>query len=189
MRVLVTGGGGFIGSHLVERLVSDGATVVVIDDFSTGSRRNLAGIDPTRLTVVEARVQDAGVIDDATAGGIDLVVGHHQHVVAGLETREGKLIVYGLGNFLHLGTQDMSKFDMCRDYGLIVRVHVAANEGEHFQVRAVEAIPITNMHSRPRRMTARTPEACREVPAPAHVSVPPTGTARCGSRSSRSPAR
>ncbi|HEX5015813.1 MAG TPA: NAD-dependent epimerase/dehydratase family protein [Candidatus Limnocylindrales bacterium] len=73
MRVLVTGGGGFIGSHLVERLVSDGATVVVIDDFSTGSRRNLAGIDPTRLTVVEARVQDAGVIDDATVGGIDLV--------------------------------------------------------------------------------------------------------------------
>ena len=40
--VLVTGGAGFIGSHLVERLVSEGAAVCVIDNFSTGSRENLA---------------------------------------------------------------------------------------------------------------------------------------------------
>ena len=39
--VLVTGGAGFIGSHLVERLVSEGAAVCVIYDFSTGSRENL----------------------------------------------------------------------------------------------------------------------------------------------------
>ncbi|MEA2269432.1 MAG: UDP-glucose 4-epimerase, partial [Solirubrobacteraceae bacterium] len=41
MQLLVTGGGGFIGSHLVERLVRDGHRVRVLDNFTTGHRRNL----------------------------------------------------------------------------------------------------------------------------------------------------
>ena len=42
MRVLVTGGAGFIGSHLCERLVRDGHDVLCLDNFFTGSRRNIA---------------------------------------------------------------------------------------------------------------------------------------------------
>jgi UDP-glucose 4-epimerase len=45
MRTLVTGGAGFIGSHLVRRLVNEGANVRVLDDLSTGRESNLAGID------------------------------------------------------------------------------------------------------------------------------------------------
>src|SRR5215208_3784885 len=41
MRVLVTGGGGFIGSHLVERMLELGHDVVALDNFSTGRRENL----------------------------------------------------------------------------------------------------------------------------------------------------
>ncbi|MBM4120875.1 MAG: NAD-dependent epimerase/dehydratase family protein [Nitrospira sp.] len=41
MKILVTGGAGFIGSHLVDRLVQEGHETVVVDDLSSGSRRNL----------------------------------------------------------------------------------------------------------------------------------------------------
>ena len=41
MKCIVTGAAGFIGSHLVDRLVQDGHQVYAIDNFSTGSRKNL----------------------------------------------------------------------------------------------------------------------------------------------------
>jgi len=44
VRYLVTGGAGFIGSHLVDRLVRDGAEVTVLDDLSTGRRENLRSV-------------------------------------------------------------------------------------------------------------------------------------------------
>jgi nucleoside-diphosphate-sugar epimerase len=47
--VLVTGGASFIGSHLVERLLDLGADVVVVDDFSSGKRENLAALEPGRI--------------------------------------------------------------------------------------------------------------------------------------------
>src|SRR5580698_8879161 len=43
MRILVTGGAGFIGSNLAKRLVKDGHEVVVLDNFSSGDFRNLVG--------------------------------------------------------------------------------------------------------------------------------------------------
>lgn len=54
---VVTGGGGFIGSSLVRALLADGERVVVLDDFSTGRRANLEGLDDSRLRVVEADIQ------------------------------------------------------------------------------------------------------------------------------------
>lgn len=68
MRVLITGGAGFIGSHLVDRHLAEGDEVVVIDDFSTGSRANLAHHSTDRLTVIEGRVEDRPSFDRAFEG-------------------------------------------------------------------------------------------------------------------------
>src|SRR5213078_2569680 len=43
MRICVTGGAGFIGSHLADRLVTEGHSVSILDDFSTGRVENLVG--------------------------------------------------------------------------------------------------------------------------------------------------
>jgi UDP-glucose 4-epimerase len=48
MRILITGGAGFIGSHLAERLIKEGDYVTVIDDLSTGSMDNIAHLKPCR---------------------------------------------------------------------------------------------------------------------------------------------
>lgn len=55
---LVTGGAGFIGSHLVEHLVSLGRNVVIIDDLSTGNASNLADIDSDRIDLRIGRISD-----------------------------------------------------------------------------------------------------------------------------------
>jgi UDP-glucose 4-epimerase len=64
---LVTGGAGFIGSHLVEALTTQGRRVRVLDDFSTGQRANLAGLAPAP-EVIDGDVSDAQVARRAVQG-------------------------------------------------------------------------------------------------------------------------
>lgn len=60
MRILITGGAGFIGSHLCERLVSDGHSVVAIDNFSTGRASNLKGLHGSAsFSLVEESILDS----------------------------------------------------------------------------------------------------------------------------------
>ena len=55
-RVLVTGGAGFLGSHLCERLIRDGHEVVCLDDFSTGQRKNIADLQ-IRVVSCDIRIR------------------------------------------------------------------------------------------------------------------------------------
>src|SRR5947209_7671677 len=58
-RILVTGGAGFVASHLVDALIARGAEVVAVDNFSTGSKDNVAHLaDHPRFTLVDADVSD-----------------------------------------------------------------------------------------------------------------------------------
>ncbi len=67
MRTTVTGGAGFIGSHLVQRLLREGHEVVVLDDFSTGKHDNLPA-DEARLRVIEGDVADPEAAAAASEG-------------------------------------------------------------------------------------------------------------------------
>jgi UDP-glucose 4-epimerase len=64
MRVLVTGGAGFIGSHLCERLISDGHEVMAIDNFSTGIKSNLEILkDSNGFTLVEGSILNTKILN------------------------------------------------------------------------------------------------------------------------------
>jgi UDP-glucose 4-epimerase len=71
MRALVTGGAGFIGSHIVEELLQRGASVRVLDNFSSGKRANLSSFQGD-LEIREADLRDGEAIKAATRG-VDLV--------------------------------------------------------------------------------------------------------------------
>lgn len=95
----------------------------------------------------------------ALKDGIDLIVGHHAHVVRGVERAGNSLIFYGLGNFLHPGTANITGRSICLDYGLMARVHLKRSSDGKLRVRAVEAIPVTDTHIRPRRLTGEEGQA------------------------------
>ena len=65
MRVLVTGGAGFIGSHLVEALVARGDSVTVIDNVSTGNVENLVSVK-NKIEIVNGDIRDSALIESLT---------------------------------------------------------------------------------------------------------------------------
>jgi len=67
MRALVTGGAGFIGSHIVEELLRQGHRVRVLDDFSSGKRENLAGL-PGKPEVLEGDLRNPQTLQEAVRG-------------------------------------------------------------------------------------------------------------------------
>ena len=80
-KALVTGGLGFIGSHLVDRLLEDGWEVLVLDDLLTGKRSNLSHQrGNTRLQIVEGDIRDRKVVR-ATSKGCDAVFHFAAHAL------------------------------------------------------------------------------------------------------------
>ena len=116
MRYLITGGAGFIGSHLVESLTTRGDSVLVLDDLSTGDRENLeAALSTSLVEFVEGSVLDVDLVDHcmsavdsclhlASAVGVQLVVSrpldtlrrniHGNDVVISAAARHGRPLLF-----------------------------------------------------------------------------------------------
>jgi UDP-glucose 4-epimerase len=113
---LVTGGAGFIGSHLCESLVRRGDTVRVLDDLSTGKRTNL----PSGVALIEADVADAAAVS-AAIEGVDGVF----HLAAIASVARG--ITDWLGTHRANLTGSVTVFDAVRRQGRPVPVVYASS--------------------------------------------------------------
>ena len=82
MRVFITGGAGFIGSHLCDALVGRGDSVTILDNLSTGSRTNIAHLE-ARIETIIGDIRDVAVIEKAVAGA-DVVL--HMAAALGVST-------------------------------------------------------------------------------------------------------
>jgi len=114
MKALVTGGAGFIGSHLTERLLKDGNKVTVIDNLSTGSLKNMASFrDDPGLEFISGDIQDVKLMESlveqsdavfhlAAAVGVKLIAEDPVHTI---ETNIGGTeIVLNIANKFHKKT-------------------------------------------------------------------------------------
>ena len=82
MRVLITGGAGFIGSHLADHYVNAGHTVNLLDNFSTGSQSNIAHLEG-KITTIDGDIRNIELIDQLTKDS-DLVL--HMAAALGVNT-------------------------------------------------------------------------------------------------------
>jgi UDP-glucose 4-epimerase len=82
MRVLITGGAGFIGSHLADALIARGDQVVALDNFSTGSTANIKHITKN-LEIIDGDIRNTDLINETT-NDVDLVL--HMAAALGVNT-------------------------------------------------------------------------------------------------------
>ena len=98
MKILITGGAGFIGSHITQSLIEDGHEVIVYDNFSTGLMENLDQIKNERLEIINADILDFDSLNNAM-DKVD-IVSHHAaqlEIFVGIDEPEKDLSINTVG--------------------------------------------------------------------------------------------
>jgi UDP-glucose 4-epimerase len=134
-RVLVTGGAGFIGSLLCERLATEGAEVIILDDFSLGRRENLTAI-AGRVRIIEDSITNIGRHVEELRGVRRVY--HLAALISGRDSLENPFpyVETNLSGLLHL-------LQVCRDLG-DVRIMFASSStvyGNHSEPTRTESDP------------------------------------------------
>ncbi len=70
MRIVITGGAGFLGSHLTDRCLAEGHEVVAVDNLITGNPDNLAHIDSPKFSFLDQNISDGIKVD----GAVDFIL-------------------------------------------------------------------------------------------------------------------
>jgi UDP-glucose 4-epimerase len=139
MKIVVTGGAGFIGSHIVDTYIAAGHRVIVIDDLSTGSRKNLH----PRAKFYKADINDAKAIEAIFKKEKPEIVNHHAAMIEVVRSfREPAATfttnVIGMGNLLNAfgpyGKKGKKKFIFASSGGALY--------GDPEKIPAAEIAPI-----------------------------------------------
>lgn len=135
MRALITGGAGFIGSHLVDRLLSDGLQVRVLDDFSTGKESNLP--TDSRLEIMRGDAGDLQTMHLAMAG-IDWVF--HEAAIASVPKTLSDPVGTHRANYM----ATLNVLEAARHAGVkrVVFAATAAAYGDQAPVPQKEEMPV-----------------------------------------------
>jgi UDP-glucose 4-epimerase len=134
--ILVTGGLGFIGSHLVEALVKKGHRVRVLDNLSTGKRENLAGILSKSLEVQVGDVADAKTVESAVQG-CDYVF--HEAAIASVPKSVYDPI--GTGRVNYGGTLNVLEAARKSEVQRVIFASSAAVYGDDIRLPKTESMP------------------------------------------------
>jgi UDP-glucose 4-epimerase len=118
-KCLVTGGAGFIGSHIVERLVGKGVRVRVVDNLSTGHIRRLTSLLPT-IELLEGDLADDAIAHRAVAG-VDYVL--HQAAIPSVQRSIRDPIVSNRANV----SATLNLLESCREHGVRRVVYAASS--------------------------------------------------------------
>ncbi|MDD3531254.1 MAG: NAD-dependent epimerase/dehydratase family protein [Candidatus Pacebacteria bacterium] len=133
MKVLVTGGAGFIGSHVVDLLLKEGAEVHVFDSFITGKRERV----PKGVRVIEGDIRDRSALEEAMQGMTHVV--HLAALVSVPESVENPTLTHEVNV---IGTRNV--FDAARRAGVskVVYASSAAVYGDHPELPKTEESPL-----------------------------------------------
>lgn len=162
MRAVVTGASGFIGSHLVDRLMAEGHSVVGIDNLSSGAERNLRAArrrsPSAQFSFVKADVQDPAIADIVAEANPDVVLHLAAHVdpraSADEPLRDARNNVLGTINVL----------EACREAG-VLRVVYAASGGSRYGIPGL--LPVAESA----RLAPTSPYAAAKVAGELYVKA------------------
>lgn len=130
--ILITGGAGFIGSHLVDALLGQGHAVRVLDNLSMGKRANLP-LDNPRLGFIEGDVADARLVDQAVAGCAAVV---HLAAVASVQASVDDPVSTHQSNFV--GTLNVCEAMRLHGVKRVVYASSAAVYGNNGEGQAID---------------------------------------------------
>ena len=130
--ILVTGGAGFIGSHLVDALLAQGRAVRVLDNLSMGRRDNLP-LDNPRLRLIEGDVADAALVAQAVAGCQAVV---HLAAVASVQASVDDPVSTHQSNFI--GTLNVCEAMRLHGVKRVLFASSAAVYGNNGEGRAID---------------------------------------------------
>lgn len=134
-RYLVTGGAGFIGSHIVDALVAQGHQVLVLDDLSSGQQENLAGVF-NRVEFVKGEIRDRALAE-AVMRGIEFVI----HAAAWRSVPKSMADPWGYTDVNVLGTVNLLEAAAKAHVKRFVCVSSSSVYGEATQVPLREDLP------------------------------------------------